>query len=164
MHYLRDIAGQEINAGDILAFVRTGILGPGLKIGKILSVSGMAGKLIVWAIEDDFPAVSRPELSKVPCTIQSTNRLIVLDQVNIRRDYIELLAGVSRPPSFNGRNQRPRSTGKPSGRYLPLVPPTNPRRRNQAVSTKESGSSPKPKCVPIHRFEMVGPWRRRPMT
>lgn len=52
--HLRDIAGQDIHTGDIIAFVGSGILGQGLKIGKVLSLSETARKLIVWAIDDDF--------------------------------------------------------------------------------------------------------------
>ena len=126
MDHLRDIAGQEIHAGDIIAFVGNGGLAPGLKIGRVISTTG--GRLVVWGIDDDFPAISRPKLSKAPFAIQSTNRIVVLDRSKIRRDYIELLAGVGNETTFRSKSQRPISSNKPAERHLTLVPQPNPRR------------------------------------
>lgn len=126
LNHLRDIAGQPIKKGDIIAYVSNGSRGPGLKVGKVLSVSTIAGKLIVWGIDDDLPTLTPPGLSKTQTTLQSTNRMAVLGPENIRQDYKNLLAGVT----LGEEDLGPRPKKEPVGKYLSLVPPPDYRRRN----------------------------------
>jgi hypothetical protein len=125
LDHLTDIAGQSIKKGDIIAYVRTRSRGPELKVGKVLSVSSSAGNLIVWEIDDEIPRLSRPGPCPTVSTLQSTNRIVVLDPYKIRSDYMELLASVT----LGEGSPRPIPKKEPVGRCLSLVPPPAHRRR-----------------------------------